>query len=420
MILKKLQERLLLNQTTAQTPKTFGELELFLSQPRTFYLGIDPTAPYLHLGHFAQLMACNWFSKYNHIGIILIGEFTGMIGDPSGRAKERKAIQEAIVVENSKQITDKVKIISKNSQEMMKFSNPFKILKNSWNNITLKEFLSLGKNFQINQMLSRDSVSARLKTGISFTEFSYMIFQANDFCHLMDHHNCSIQLGGSDQFGNILSGIDLARKVKSDVGSLYGITTNILTDESGQKLGKSTFKIDKRGSPIISNNFNDAVYLYHFIYNLPIESLRDYVLKLSNLEPNSTNTALANFIVNVCWNPIRRSSSEDISLVYKALYRPSDISDQRFNDILSMKDQFSSFVFVNKETETNSTKFLSGAFNLSANTVKKSVKLGSVKYFDLKNQTWNIVQERSSMAKNFPKACVISIGTQIPILLSQT
>lgn len=207
-------------------------------EPVTVYVGFDPTAPSLHLGHVIPLLALSHMQRCGHKVIALVGGGTGMIGDPSGKSSERTLLSEVTIAENSEALKRQI-------GNFLDFEgdNPAIIVNNGdWiNNTNLVQFLrDIGKHFTVNAMLAKDSVKARLEDrsqGISFTEFSYMILQSMDFLELHNRYGCNMQMGGSDQWGNITAGIDLIRRLKS--ASAHGLTCPLLTKSDGGKFGKT-------------------------------------------------------------------------------------------------------------------------------------------------------------------------------------
>lgn len=214
------------------TPST----DSYLSNNKTVgYIGFDPTADSLHIGNLVQIMTLVHFQKCGHLPIILIGGATGMIGDPSGKSKERKFL-------NSKTINENQKKIKIQFEKFLKFTgdNSASIVNNkTWfEDFNLLDFLrDVGKNININYMMSKESVKNRLETRISFTEFSYQLIQGFDFLWLWKNKNVKIQFGGSDQWGNILTGNELIRKVSN--GDSYALTTPLITKSDGGKFGKT-------------------------------------------------------------------------------------------------------------------------------------------------------------------------------------
>ncbi len=209
-----------------------------MEKPRALYAGFDPTADSLHVGHLMALMILRRFQKAGHRPIALVGGATGMIGDPSGKSAERKQLSPETVAHN-------VECIKKQVGRFLDFgSGPNDaLLVNNYDwlaNKTFIEFLrDIGKCFPVNVMLSKDSVKSRLEreNGLSYTEFSYMLLQSYDFVHLYREFGCELQVGGSDQWGNITTGIDLARRMEGI--QLYGMTAPLLTKSDGQKMGKT-------------------------------------------------------------------------------------------------------------------------------------------------------------------------------------
>ncbi|MBI5969512.1 MAG: tyrosine--tRNA ligase [Deltaproteobacteria bacterium] len=202
------------------------------------YVGFDPTARSLHLGHVIPVMGLAHFQRMGHVPIVLIGGGTGMIGDPSGKTTERQLLSKEDVEGNAKRLQSQL-------SKFFSFEGPYAAI--MVNNadwllpLKLVDFLrDIGKHFSINAMIAKESVRWRLEErgqGISFTEFSYMLLQAYDFLHLYEHHGCSVQAGGRDQWGNITAGIDLIRRISG--GSAHGITFPLLTTASGVKIGKT-------------------------------------------------------------------------------------------------------------------------------------------------------------------------------------
>jgi tyrosyl-tRNA synthetase len=234
-IYDELRWRGLIHQTTddEKLPGWLGE------KPRTLYAGFDPTANSLHVGHLVALMILRRFQQAGHRPIAVVGGATGMIGDPSGKSEERKLL-------SLEELRANVATIETQMASFLDFHRgaDSALLVNNYDWISRFSYLEflrdIGKNFPVNVMLTKDSVRARLErsdVGLSYTEFSYMLLQAYDFVHLHDHHSCELQVGGSDQWGNITAGIDLARRMRGV--QLYGITTPLLTKSDGTKMGKT-------------------------------------------------------------------------------------------------------------------------------------------------------------------------------------
>lgn len=234
-IFYELSWRRLVNQTTddENLPRWLGE------RPRTVYVGFDPTADSLHVGHLMAVMVLRRFQRAGHRPIALVGGATGMIGDPSGKSEERRLLS-----------VDQLRANQAGMEKQLRRFLDFDcgptaaLLVNNFDwmgRFGYLEFLrDIGKHFPVNVMLTKDSVKSRLgrdDTGLSYTEFSYMLLQAYDFVHLNEHYGCELQAGGSDQWGNITAGIDLARRIRGV--QLYGITCPLLTKSDGSKMGKT-------------------------------------------------------------------------------------------------------------------------------------------------------------------------------------
>ncbi len=205
---------------------------------RTMYVGFDPTADSLHLGSLIPVMALAHAQRHGHRPLVLVGGGTGLIGDPSGKTSERTLLTAERAEYNASQIRTQLSRFFdlSSSDKGLMVNNAEWLL-----SLNLLEFLrDIGKHFSVNEMIKRDSVRIRLEErdqGISYTEFSYMLMQAYDFLHLFQHHDCTVQMGGSDQWGNILSGKELIRRVAG--GTAEGITFPLLTTSTGKKFGKT-------------------------------------------------------------------------------------------------------------------------------------------------------------------------------------
>jgi len=231
-IIKDLEKRGLLYQTTDSKA-----LEKRLKAgPITLYIGFDPTADSLHIGNLLPILCLRRFQMAGHNPIAVAGGGTGLIGDPSGRSLERMLNPEEIV----REWTEKIKYQLERFLDFKSKTNPARIVNNyDWlSNIQVIEFLrDVGKHFSLGNMLSKESVKSRLNEGISYTEFSYMILQAYDFLRLYQDYKCEMQAGGSDQWGNIIAGTDLIKKVAG--GQAYGLTFPLVTKSDETKFGKT-------------------------------------------------------------------------------------------------------------------------------------------------------------------------------------
>ncbi|WP_442509198.1 tyrosine--tRNA ligase [Novipirellula sp. SH528] len=232
-LIEELRWRGLIHQTTDEV-----ELgKLLQSGPQTIYIGFDPTASSLHVGHLMQVMMLRRFQRAGHRPIALVGGATGMIGDPSGKSEERNLL-------TAEQLQANVDGVAEQMKQFLNFSgdqgalllNNFEWMKS----YSYLEFLrDVGKNFPVGAMMGKESIRSRLdsEAGLSYTEFSYMLLQAYDFVQLSREHGCKIQAGGSDQWGNITAGIDLGRRMLGE--QLFGLTAPLLTTSDGRKMGKT-------------------------------------------------------------------------------------------------------------------------------------------------------------------------------------
>ena len=233
----------------------------------TFYIGTDPTADSMHIGHYSSFLISKRLAKYGHKPILLVGGATGLIGDPKPTA-ERPMITKEEVEHNIKGLTKQAKEIF-----------GFEVVNNyDWTkDINVIDFLrDYGKYFNVGYMLAKDKVRSRMETGITYAEFSYMILQALDFLHLFETKNCVLQVAGSDQWGNITSGIELIRK-KTDK-TAYGMVMPLVTDSNGVKFGKT------EGNALwLDKNKTSSYELYQYLVNLEDSMIISYLKKLTFL-----------------------------------------------------------------------------------------------------------------------------------------
>jgi len=242
---------------------------------RTAYCGFDPTAPSLQLGNLMPIMLLRHFQLAGHKPIVLMGGGTGLIGDPSGKRNERPLLSKEQIRENLQRQRDQM-------AKLLDFDGPAQAL--VLNNAdwlvkqSLVDFLrDVGKHFTVNVMMQKESVKARLDAGISYTEFSYMLLQAYDFLHLFRDRGCTIQVGGSDQWGNITAGIDLIRRVAG--GEAHGLVAPLVTMASGAKFGKT-----EAGAIYLDPALTSPYKFYQFWYNVDDRDVEAY-LKLFTLLP---------------------------------------------------------------------------------------------------------------------------------------
>ncbi|AYV74146.1 MULTISPECIES: tyrosine--tRNA ligase [Niallia] len=203
----------------------------------SLYCGVDPTADSMHIGHLLPFLTLRRFQNAGHRPIVLVGGATGLIGDPSGKSEERKLQTLDVIGYN-------VKCLQGQLERIFDFDGTNgAIMVNNYDwagKMDIVTFLrDYGKHIGINYMLAKDTIANRLETGISFTEFTYTILQALDFLHLYEHHDCKLQIGGSDQWGNITTGLELIRKNMPEGAKAYGLTIPLVTKADGTKFGKT-------------------------------------------------------------------------------------------------------------------------------------------------------------------------------------
>ena len=240
---------------------TEGLPEVLAKEKVSVYIGFDPTSDSLQVGNLLALMGLARMQRFGHTPIALAGGGTGMIGDPSGKTSERQLLTPEEIAANVEAIKDQLAHFLDFDVKL----NPAKIINNGdWlNTVTMMDFLrNVGKHFTVNYMVAKDSVKSRLdrENGISYTEFSYMLLQSYDFLQLFDNHNCTVQSGGSDQWGNIVAGVELIRKVRGE--SAYGLVYPLISGADGNKLGKS-----EKGTIFLSAERTSPYRFYQFWFN---------------------------------------------------------------------------------------------------------------------------------------------------------
>lgn len=212
-----------------------NEIRELLGKPgAVFYIGFDPTADSLHVGHFVQMMVMSHMQQAGHIPVALLGGGTGMIGDPSGRSDLRQVLTTEAIQHNVSRFKEQMQIlIDFENDKAQMVDNADWLL-----NLNYVEFIrEIGSQFSVNRMLTADCYKQRLERGLTFLEFNYMLMQAYDFLMLYRKYNCQLQLGGDDQWSNILAGVDLVRR--KDQGAAFGMTFKLLTTSAGTKMGKT-------------------------------------------------------------------------------------------------------------------------------------------------------------------------------------
>lgn len=235
----------------------------------TFYIGTDPTADSLHIGHYSSLLTAKRLKEHGHHPIMLVGGATGFIGDPKASG-ERNMLTKETLAYNYEHLSAQIKEVF-----------GFQMVNNlDWTkDISVIDYLrDYGKHFNINYMINKDTVKRRLESGISYTEFSYMILQSLDFLHLYDTYNCRLQLGGQDQWGNITAGLELIRKVHGVDVKCYGLTMPLITKADGTKFGKS-----ETGTVWLDKKKTSSYAMYQFLVNSEDTKVIEYLKRLTFL-----------------------------------------------------------------------------------------------------------------------------------------
>lgn len=246
-----------------------------LNQGNTrFYCGFDPTGESLTVGHLVQVVRMLLLQKYGHTPIVLIGGATGLIGDPK-QTSERKLLSLEESLQNAEKIKDQLSL----------FLDPHRaIFVNNYDWIGKIDMISFlrdyGKHFSINYMIAKDTVQKRLDIGISYTEFSYMLIQAIDFLHLYRTADCKIQFGGSDQWGNITTGLELIRKLEGESHEAVGLSSPLLLKADGSKFGKS-----ESGALWLDEKLTSSYELYQYFLNASDDDVENYLKQLTLLDP---------------------------------------------------------------------------------------------------------------------------------------
>ncbi len=281
--------------------------EITDGQARTLYLGIDPTADSMHVGHLQAMLVLRRFLEGGHKVIVLLGGGTGMIGDPSGKSEERVLLDEETLARNAEGVR-------KQAQKLFQSDN-FQIQNNlDWlGKLKVIDFLrDIGKHFSVNAMMARDSVKDRLENrdqGISYTEFSYMLLQSYDFLHLFEAEGCDLQIGASDQWGNMVSGVDLIRRKTGKTA--YALSFPLLVNKAtGKKFGKS-----EGGAVWLDPKKTSAFDFYQFWFNTDDSDVEEYLLKMTMLPKADIDEVMA----EQKENPASRTAQKNLAFEVTAL-----------------------------------------------------------------------------------------------------
>lgn len=264
--------------------------EHLLEEMRSAYVGFDPTADSLHIGHLAPIMLLGHYQRCGHKPYALVGGATGMIGDPSGKSTERNLLDEETLAKNVAAVKEQLsKFLDFNSDE----KNAAVLVNNyDWmKNFSFLDFIrDVGKHITVNYMMAKDSVKKRLSgeanEGLSFTEFTYQLVQGYDFLHLYRENQCTMQMGGSDQWGNITTGTEMIRRMENGKG--YGLTCPLITKSDGSKFGKS-----EGGNVWLSSEYTSPYKFYQYWLNTSDEDAEKYIKIFTFLDKETIDRLIA-------------------------------------------------------------------------------------------------------------------------------
>jgi len=277
-----------------------------LEKPITLYCGFDPTADSMHIGNLQQILLLKRYQMHGHTPIALIGDATGMIGDPRPTT-ERRLMQIEDVRANGLIIKEQLeRFLSKDGSNAVIIAN-----NHDWlSKIDILSFLrDYGKHFSVSYMLNKDVVANRLASGISFTEFTYTILQSIDFLHLFETYQCECQIGGSDQWGNLTSGTELIRKIKGDV-KVFGVTSPLIANSDGSKFGKSEGK-----NIWLDINKTSAYAFYQYWLNVADEDVIDLMRRLSFKTPGTIQTMELSVLHNAHLREAQRALASELTIM---------------------------------------------------------------------------------------------------------
>lgn len=250
-----------------------GLSKLMDEGPVTFYIGVDPTGPSLHIGHMVPFFALRHLRDAGHRGIALLGGGTARIGDPSGKTEMRKLISYEAIDENTKRVV-------KQLDRFVGFDGVHALTANNKDwlaNLNYIEFLrDIGRHFSVNRMLSFEAYRIRMETGLSFIEFNYQLLQSYDFLQLYKRYNCRLQIGGDDQWGNIVSGIELIRRIEG--AECYGLTFPLVTTSDGKKMGKT-----EKGALFLDPEMTSPYEFFQYFRNVPDADVLRFLLMFTFL-----------------------------------------------------------------------------------------------------------------------------------------
>ena len=380
-LLDELQWRGLLHQHTEEVAEALN------GGPLSGYIGFDPTAPSLHIGNLLVIMLLVRLQRHGHTPVALVGGGTGLIGDPGGKASERPLSEPDVVAANASRI-------HKQLERFLDFSgsNAARMIDNSEWLVELRavEFMrDVGKHFTVNYMLAKDSVKGRMEVGISYTEFSYMLLQAYDFLELRRRHNVRLQMGGSDQWGNITAGIELIRRTLGT--DAHAITSPLVTTSAGTKFGKT-----EAGAVWLDASMTSPYKFYQFLVNVDDRDVGRYLRAFSLLsqeeiavleqavvdhpERRDAQRALAREVTRLVHDAGPLKAAEEVS---ELLFGGGDPRSLSLDALLALKLEIPLFTIEPDATRTEVTTY----------DVLEAVCVGPSALFKSKGEARRMVQQ---------------------------
>ena len=289
-----------------------GTEELLMKEQVTAYVGIDPTADSLHIGHLCGIMMLRHLQQCGHKPLALIGGATGMIGDPSGKSQERNLLDEATLSHN-------VACIKKQLSHFLDFEsdapNKAELVNNyDWmKNFTFLDFArEIGKHITVNYMMAKESVQKRLngeaRDGLSFTEFTYQLLQGYDFLYLYEHKGCKLQMGGSDQWGNITTGSELVRRTNG--GEVFALTCPLITKADGGKFGKT-----ESGNVWLDRRYTSPYKFYQFWLNVSDSDAERYIKIFTDLDKETIDALIAQHQQDPGQRALQKKLAEEVTVM---------------------------------------------------------------------------------------------------------
>ncbi|MDP1803452.1 MAG: tyrosine--tRNA ligase [Bacteroidota bacterium] len=388
-----------------------GTEELFKKETVTAYIGFDPTADSLHIGSLTQIFTLLRLQKTGHKPIALVGGATGMVGDPSGKSAERNLLDEEALNKNVNGIKDQL-------QKFLDFNagaNGAELVNNyDWmKDYSFINFIrDVGKHLTVSYMMAKDSVKNRLENGMSFTEFSYQLLQAYDFYYLYKHKNCKLQMGGSDQWGNITSGTELVRRKAS--GEAYGITTQLIKKADGTKFGKT-----ESGNIWLDRTKTSPYKFYQFWINTTDVDAKNWIKVFTFLSKEEIDTLTAEHDKDPGKRVLQKALAKELTVIVHseedhaaAVEASAILFNGTINDLSNLNDELFLDIFdgvpqhevqrADIEAGTSITDLLSDKTKIfpSKGEARKMIQGGGIRINKEKVESHELIINTSQLIKN--------------------